>query len=304
MGILQVALFGGVRITHNNWRTEVTVTREIQALLAYLLLQRHRGHSREVLAGIFWGEQNLGKARGSLNTALWKLKKALEPRGIPAGTYLKITHSGEVGFNRESRHWLDVDVFEGKISSILTCPFQTVGEIHIVDLEKVLELYKGELLEGFYRDWALRERERLRAMYVKSLIYLLQYCEFHGAYEQAIAYGQQILDLDPLREEIHREIMRLHLENGQRALALRQYEICRSTLAKELGISPMEDSQALYTQIFKGDRRSHSARNSKEQISVEQALGQLSEASQTIDLAKEQIQQALQLITKYSEHPD
>ena len=58
------------------------------------------------------------------------------------------------------------------------------------------------------------------------------------------------LDMNSLREEIHREMMRSYVENGQRALALQQYEICQATLAKELGTSPMEDTQALYTQIF------------------------------------------------------
>lgn len=259
MGILQVELFGVMRVTQNNWLNEVIMTREIQALLAYLLLQRRRVHSREVLSGMFWGKHSQERARGSLNTALWKLKKALEPEGIPAGTYLKNTHL------------------------------------------KVLELYKADLLEGFYDNWALRERERLRTLYLKSLIY--QYYGFHGACESAIAYGQQILDLDPLREEIHREMMRLYLENGQRTLSLRQYEICRSTLAEELGISPMEDTQALYAQIFGGGDRNRILTTSGEQINVGQAIGQLREAGKAIELANEQIQQALQLIAKFSEPP-
>ncbi len=54
MGILQVVCFGGIRLTHKNWLTEVTITREVQALLAYLLLPRHRALSGEVLASIFW----------------------------------------------------------------------------------------------------------------------------------------------------------------------------------------------------------------------------------------------------------
>jgi len=304
MGILQVELFGGVRVTHNNWQTKVIITREIQSLLGYLLIQRHRVHSREVLAGIFWGEQSQEKARGSLNTALWKLKKALEPDKIPSGTYVKITHSGEVGFNKESPHWLDIEVFEEKISEILPSPFQTAQEIYLASLEKVLELYQGELLEGCYKDWALRERERLRTLYLKSLIYLLQYHGFHRAYEKAIAYGQQILDLNPLREEIHRELMRLYLENGQRALAVHQYEICRSILAKELRISPMEDTQELYAQILYRGGGNETAVISKERVDFDQMLRQLREASQTIELAKEQIQQALRMIAKSSERAD
>jgi DNA-binding SARP family transcriptional activator len=304
MGILQVELFGGVRVTHDNWLTEVTITREIQSLLGYLLLQRHRVHSRDVLAGIFWGEQSQERARGSLNTALWKLKKALEPNGMPAGTYLKIRHPSEIGFNKESLYWLDIEVFEEKINNVLTRPFQTVEEIQLEDLEKVMRLYKGELLEGCYKDWALQERERLRALYLKSLIYLLQYHGFHRAYEKAITYGQQILNLNPLREEVHRDVMRLYLENGQRALAVRQYEICRSTLAKELGIAPMEDTQELYAQILGRSARNDATVTSKQRVSVDQALQQLREASQTIDIAKAQIKEAVRMITQYSEQPD
>src|SRR5688500_14067730 len=159
MGILQVALLGGVRLTHDNWQTEVTVTRDIQALLAYILLQRHKVHFREVLADLFWGEHSQERARGSLNTALWKLKKALEPKGIPAGTYLKNTQQGGVAFNRESQYWLDIEVFENETNRILACHIPVVEEGLIKNLERTLELYKGDLLEGFYKDWALRERE-------------------------------------------------------------------------------------------------------------------------------------------------
>jgi len=303
MGILQVGLFGGVRATHNEWVTEIPLTRENQGLLAYLLLQRHKLHSRDSLADMFWGEHNQQKARGSLNTALWKLKKALEPEGIPAGTYLKNSHSGEVGFNKDSPYWLDVEVFERGINKILIRPFQTVDQVHLADLNKVLELYKGDLLEGLYNDWALRERERLRALYLKSLIYLLQFYGFHGVYEKAITYGQQILDLDPLREEIHRELIKLYLENGQRALAVRQYETCRSILAKELGIAPLEDTQRLYTQIVTGTADPGSTIVSGSEMGIEAALQQLREANEALNFAKDQLQQALQLIAKLSDPP-
>ncbi len=53
MGILQVMFFGGIRLTHKNWLTEVTIAREVQAVLAYLLLQHHRALSGEVLASVF-----------------------------------------------------------------------------------------------------------------------------------------------------------------------------------------------------------------------------------------------------------
>lgn len=303
MDILRVMLFGGVRITHDNWLTEVILPRDIQALLAYLLLQRHRHHSRDVLAGVFWGEYSQERARGSLNTAIWKLKKALEPEEVSPGTYLDNDYPGEIGFNIDSRYWLDIEVFEGEANRILKYPFQALEEPHVVDLENVIELYRGEMLEGFYDNWALWERERLRALYLKSLIYLMQYYGFHKEYEKAIFYGQKILSLEPLMEEIHCEMMRLYMENGERSLALRQYEICRSMLSENYGLSPMDETHSLYMQII-SDGKSSRAAISSEQISFDQALKQLTEASHAIELAKEQIQHTLRLIAKSSEHSE
>jgi DNA-binding SARP family transcriptional activator len=298
MSILQVALFGGVHVTHNNWLTEAKLTREIQALLAFLLLQRHRAHPRETLAGVFWAEQSQEKARRALNTALWRLKKALEPEGIPAGTYLISAHSGEVGFNCQSQYWLDVEVFEQEVNHLIMYPPEKADEPNIQEFEKTLDLYKGELLEDLYDDWALRERERLRAIYLKGLMYLMHYYKFQKSYEKASAYGQQILIFDPIREDIHREMMRIYLECGQRALAARQYGICQLMLAKELGISPMEETQTLYAHIFPEAHQGHLPLTSEQPFNFEQALEQLRQVSHTIDLARAQVQQTLRFFTK------
>ena len=284
--------------------TEAKLTREIQALLAYLLLQRHRSHRREVLASVFWAEHGQERAQRALNTALWRLKKVLEPEGIPAGTYLLSAHSGEVSFNSQSEYWLDVEVFEQRAKSLIEDLPHTANEANIQNLEKILELYSGELLEGLYDEWALQERERLRAIYLRGLMCLMHYYRLQKLYEKANTYGQQILKLDPIREDVHREMMRIYLESGQRALAARQYASCQLTLAKELGISPMEETQALYAEIFPEVHKTHSPIVPEEPQNLEQALGQLHQVSHTIDLAKEQVQQALQFFTKYTRTDD
>ena len=178
---------------------------------------------------------------------------------------------------------------------------RTVDEARIRDLETTLQLYKGDLLEGFYMDWMMRSRELMRALYLKSLAYLLQYYQFHRVYEKAIAYGQQILDLEPLHEEIHLEMMKLHLEHGQRALAVRQYEVCCALLDKELGLLPMETTQALFRQISCATRHSAMLPVALQQTNIEQVVRQLKDARRTIELAKEKIDQAFQLIARYSE---
>jgi DNA-binding SARP family transcriptional activator len=274
MAVLLVSLFGGIRIAHDAWQTELKLPHAAQVLLAYLVLERHRTHSREVLANLIWEDKDDGHVRGSFNTVLWRLRSILEPIGIPRGTYLVTTPTGAIGFNCDSNHWVDLIIFEGQVKRVLDLPVQLATEADVHALQESIELYRGELLEGFYDDWALRERERLRRLHLNSMAYLMRYYEHQGAYEKSLAYGARILAEDPLREEIHRNIMHLCLANGQRTLAVRQYEICRAILKSELGIAPMEETQKLYGQIISGNNSgpvatTFPARNSNAQEALE-----------------------------------
>jgi DNA-binding SARP family transcriptional activator len=230
--------------------SDIRLTRSVQELLAYLVLQRHRPHSREILADLFWGNRSQEQARSCLSTALWRLRRALEPTGVARGTYLVTTQQGEVGFNADSPCWLDVALLEQAVQPVVTVPPHKLDAAVIEELEKVIHVYTGELLDGFYDEWVLRERERLRLLYLSGQLQLMRYYRLQGDLEQSARHGQDLLRHDPLREDIHRELMHLYLENGQRARAAQQYESCRRSLAEELGILPMEETQLLYARIL------------------------------------------------------
>ncbi|MEZ4771325.1 MAG: hypothetical protein R2844_23265 [Caldilineales bacterium] len=85
-----------------------TTHRTVQALLAYLVLHRDRAHPREAVAGLFWGDSTDRQARNALSTTLWRLRRVLEPDGVPKGAYLQANGSDEIAFNRASDYWLDV----------------------------------------------------------------------------------------------------------------------------------------------------------------------------------------------------
>ena len=104
MGVLRISLFGGVEVNHPAWPSPVKLTRTVQALLAYLTLGRQRHHSRDELAGTFWGEHPDDRARSCLSTALWRLRRVLEPEGTRRGTYLQTTPAGDVWFDSKSDH--------------------------------------------------------------------------------------------------------------------------------------------------------------------------------------------------------
>jgi DNA-binding SARP family transcriptional activator len=198
---------------------------------------------------VFWQENRPERARSSLTTAIWRLRHLLEPAGTPPGTRLITTSTGEVGFNWECNHWLDTATFEEQSYSLLRKPLTTCDSDDAVQMERLLALYRGELLEGHYESWALCEREHFRTLQLNCLMRLMEFHANHGNFDQSILYGQAILRQEPLREEIHRNLMRCYLANGQRALAVRQYVQCRDLLAQELALPPLEETEALYQQI-------------------------------------------------------
>jgi DNA-binding SARP family transcriptional activator len=296
MTMLRMSLFGGVRVWWDDAGGDLKLTRSVQALLAYLLVQRHRTHRREVLAGVFWGEHTDERARSCLTTAMWRLRRALEPAGVRRGTFVEVTPLGEVGFNAGSRHWLDVAEFEQCISRPLARPLQSLTGTDIDQVRAGLSLYTGDLLEGFYDDWAVRERERLRSLYLDGLACLMLYYRDHGDPQQGITWGQELLRHDPLREEVHRARMRLYLVRGPRALAARQYEQCRDLLATEMGIPPMEETRALYLAVAPERARDEPGpAPASAPLSLRQVLQQLTRAAQGVDEAQTRLQHAIHL---------
>lgn len=289
MSYLHVSLFGSMQVSKNFGDEQIHLTRSTQGLLAYLLLQRNRSHPREVLANLFWSDSTGNSARSCLNTTLWRLRKVLENGGIPQGTYLMIDQTGEIGFNASSDYWLDVAEFEAPIRRLLT---RTADQITAADeqaFEHCAGLYQGDLLDGFYHDWALRARENLRILYLNGLAHMMRHYSLCTAYEKSLMCGQRILAIDPLREEVHRQMMHLYVESGQRVLALRQFEYCRKSLEDELKIEPMEETQLLYRQIHDQAAPVTNTRAVQHQESINTLLEQLKQAKGEIDLASERI---------------
>lgn len=302
MGALRICLFGRVRVALDGGAQEIRMTPTAQTLLAFLLLQRTFS-PRDVLASLCWGDQPEEQARNCLNTALWRLRRALEGDQASSAAYLLTMPTGEVGFNWDSDHWLDVMIFEHTAAPVLAAPAGDLTQGQAQGLESALSLYTADLLEGFYDDWALRERERMRSMYLDSLSRLMRYHHARGAYADGLAAGQQLLAHDPLREEIHREMMRLYLKAGDRALAVRQYNLCREILADELGIPPMTETEALYRHILETGGPLHvvsniAASKGEAQVTVVQAIRRLRQAMHELDHARDRLQQAVHVLDR------
>ncbi len=250
--MLKLHLFGSLGATWHptgGAAEPIRLTARPGGLLAYLALARGQFFTRDALMATLWGEGRDSGSVGCFNTTLWRLRKAVERPPLRAGELIASAHHGAVGMPHDAQFMLDVEDFQRLVVPALAKPIEQLVPSDLDDLQQGVARYTDDMLAGFSDEWAMRERERLRRHHLNALGRLMQLCTLGRDLGGAIGYAQRILDHDMLREDIHCELMRLLLRNGQRALALRQFERCREALRNELAIQPMRETMALYQQI-------------------------------------------------------
>lgn len=224
--------------------------RKLQELVCYLLLFRERPHCREVLADGLWDTARPAQSRKYLRQALWQLaplRRAWEGQGP-----LLHLDGDWVRINLQGGLWLDVAELEAAFVATRDVPGAELDPDQAAAAEDAVQPYRGALLEGWTQEWCLFERERLKSIYFALLEKLVGWCEATGRPERAAAFVERMLRADRAHEEAHRLLMRLSCIRGDRAAALRQFEICRAALRHELGAEPDRLTLALYESILTG----------------------------------------------------
>ncbi len=218
-----------------------------RALFCYLVATR-QVHSRDRLAGFLWPEVPERNALASLRTALYDIRRAI---GSRAGDYLFVERT-RVAFVADSPHQLDVADIE-RVSP-------EHPETDLAGLERAVEAYGGEFLEGLslpdaydFDDWVFLERERLSNLYLNAMCRLGEHYASGNDYAAALGIALRVLAVDPLREDVHRAVMRYHAALGQRSAALAQYRACVDILDRELSIAPLEATTELHDRIVAGE---------------------------------------------------
>jgi DNA-binding SARP family transcriptional activator len=97
---------------------------------------------------------------------------------------------------------------------------------------------RGELLPGWYDDWVIFERERLRQLRLHALDALAERLTAQGRYADALETAMESVQAEPLRESANRTIIAIHLAEANAAEALRHYRFFRDLLRSELGLEP------------------------------------------------------------------
>ncbi|MBI1297551.1 hypothetical protein GC175_21640 [bacterium] len=254
---LMLTLLGGFRATFGDAGLIHFPTDKIRSLFAYLAVEADRPHRREILATLFWGDWPNDVALRNLRQSLHRLRTTLD-QAVPAisDQILTITrqdvtlHSDVIQIDvLRLRAAIDA-VAQHRHSTLAGCPSC------LAQLSEAVQFYTGELMAGIsigdapeFESWLTRQRESLGQGVLKALLDLADAHLACDEAERSYDAAQRQLALEPWREVAHRQAMRALAAAGRRTDALNQYKLCCDILAAELGVTPEDETTALYTAI-------------------------------------------------------
>jgi DNA-binding SARP family transcriptional activator len=246
---LELYVLGSPRLVQDGV-TLALDSRKNLALIAYLAMTG-QSHTREALITLLWPELEPSRGRAGLRRSLSVIKKAL------GGEWLVVDRE-IIGSDPDADFWLDVVQFRHllRVWQGHGHPEEKVCPDCLTALTEAAELYRGDFMAGFslrdsanFDEWQFFQTEGLRQELASTLKRLVRGHSAQAAYQTAIPYARRCLALDPLHEPTQRQLMELYGRAGQRSAALRQYAECARVLEEELGLTPSEETTALYEKL-------------------------------------------------------
>jgi DNA-binding SARP family transcriptional activator len=202
---------------------------------------------RSEIAFQLWADSNEEQALTNLRKALHQIKQTVSDVNL----ILADIHTLQLTLSQHDR--LDIADFNSSLDSAEQARRDGDPDAEQAAIEHAVSLYQGDLLPHCYDEWLIPERDHLRDRFIHAIDRLVALLERRKHYRDAIRYAQQLLQVDRLREETYRSLIRLHALNDDRAAALNVYHVCASVLAKELGVEPDATTQELYERLAKSN---------------------------------------------------
>lgn len=257
MTTLHLRLFHGFQANFDNGPTLDFPTSKVRALLAYLVIESEQSHLRSQLATLFWGDWREEQAKANLRKSLFRLRETLnrEVTGFGDGL-LEVTHT--MVQLRPEHIQADLLTFRqlGQQVTQHNHPALNHCSACLDKLSRAVALYSGDLLAGLevddapqFESWLTYQREQLHETAMAALANLTNIRLQRRDYELAQRLAQQQLQLEPWREEAHRQLMQALMGQGRREEALAQFGKCRAILAAELAIDPAGETINLFKTI-------------------------------------------------------
>ncbi|MEO7244852.1 MAG: AAA family ATPase [Rubrivivax sp.] len=170
---------------------------------------------RRSLASLLWPDVDEARSRANLRQRLFRLRRVIGFDLLKGTTVASLAEGVDV----------DLADLDGR-------PDELLAGVAATDA-------------GGLGTWLDAQRETRRARRIEALAGIASAHENAGELALALAAAQQLIDIDPTSEHVHRRVMRLHYLRGDRAAALAAFDRCCDVLESVLGVAPGTETEAL-----------------------------------------------------------
>jgi ATP/maltotriose-dependent transcriptional regulator MalT/DNA-binding SARP family transcriptional activator len=237
---LRIHALGQDRVQYGSEETK-TGRPKVREFFFYLLAHRPQGVRKERIMAEFWPEATPSRAALSFKSAIYRLRRLYTEVRQEAGRYALDLPEGS---------WYDVEAFEALLDEAQVAE---TGQDRINAYRQALALYGGDYLLAFGSPWCTLERERLRERYRQGLHALADLYLSRGEYAESRELYRQALAVDEFDEAACRGLMHSFAGAGQRPQALTLYHQFASHLYREMAITPLPETEALYQELLRQD---------------------------------------------------
>ena len=190
-----------------------------------------------------WGELAGDKAQSAFSVALHRLRKLL---GNDDAIGLEL---GRLSLNPKVI-WVDCLAFEQLVDGSAGVAPERLTPQSVSDLKRAVAIYGGHFLnETEDQAWQMVFRTRLASKFKRSVMQLARHGATNAQTGAVRALLERALELDPLAEDLARELMQVLIDAGEQAAALNVFEHCRRAIAQGLGAKPAGPTLALLERI-------------------------------------------------------
>ncbi|PYE53162.1 transcriptional activator [Deinococcus yavapaiensis KR-236] len=242
---MRVALLGTPTLTGTNG-SAAPLDRKSAAVLAFLALTE--GVTRSRVAGLLWPESKESTARNNLVQLLRRWRLALGEDVVVGGDVVRLAN------------FVAVDALDLRDAFLLGR-----HEAFVSRNEALLGAYTYDDLPEF-DEWLQSERARWKGWRRDTLAVLCDRDTERGAYERALSWARQLLDVDASSEDTFVRLMKVQYLLGDRDGALATFARCEDVLWREHGVKPLPATLDLAGTIRGGGNLSRTFARSKPAI--------------------------------------
>ena len=247
--VLTIKLLGGFGLSVGDRDLPSFQSRAASSLFAFLVLQGDRPQTRDLLAGRFWSDLPEDKARKQLTQQIWRIRSVVND-ALGDDADILVATNRDIRINLDIEIDSDIDAFVNGLDQLQRRNRGGRRGSSIDELSAVIDLYRGDLLAGYYDEWIEPHRNEYHRRYLDAMARLAKMHAQSGDFDAALRCSQALVAAEPLADQWQRDVIRYYALNGQPTAAEQYYQRYVDELQREMpGAEPPAETAALVERI-------------------------------------------------------